>query len=147
MDDRLVKQLRLLKQYVEILYSIRHRSKEEYLKDEILRGATERYLQLSIETCINIGNRILSLEQFNHHVIVPESYADIFETMGDMNIIDRNFTDQLKNMARFRNRLVHAYWDLDNEFVYNLLQTHLCNFTEFMTIIANYLKEKHPSDT
>ncbi|HEX3046827.1 MAG TPA: HepT-like ribonuclease domain-containing protein, partial [Bacillota bacterium] len=61
----MVGQLRLLTQYHEILSNIKCHAKEEYLKDDILRGAAERYLQLAIETCINIGSRILSLEQLS----------------------------------------------------------------------------------
>jgi len=76
MDEKLMAQIRLLNQYTDILTSIGRRTEEEYLEDEILRGAAERYLQLAIETCLNIGGRIISLEQFEKSLSVPETYAE-----------------------------------------------------------------------
>jgi uncharacterized protein YutE (UPF0331/DUF86 family) len=36
--------------------------------------------------------------------------------------MDERILDHLVEMAKFRNRLVHAYWDLDKEAVYEFLQ-------------------------
>ncbi len=141
MDERLIKQLRLLKQYTDILFTIRLKTKEDYLRDDILRGAAERYLQLSIESCINIGNRIISLEQFNQNILVPESYADIFKIMADIQILDKCFSQTLMRIAKFRNKLVHAYWNIDDDYVYDLLHNHLEDFVQYMTIISAYIKD------
>ena len=143
MDEKIIIQLRLLKKYKDILLKIRSFHKEQYLHDDILRGSAERYLQLAIETCINIGNRILSLEQFDNNIKLPETYADIFENLQLIKIIDQDSSENLKNMAKFRNRLVHMYWDLDNDFVYDLIQNRLNDFEKFMLIVSNYLKSRN----
>ncbi|WP_079907647.1 HepT-like ribonuclease domain-containing protein [Carboxydocella sp. JDF658] len=62
MDEKLLNQTRLLKKYINLLEKVAHTEKNVFLKDEILTAAAERYLQLAIETCINIGNRIIALE-------------------------------------------------------------------------------------
>lgn len=142
MDERLLKQIRLLKQCLEILVSIRQQNLEAYLSDRILSGAAERYLQLSIESCINIGNRILSLEQMNHNIKVPETYAEIFDLLAEINMIDKDFSENLKNMAKFRNRLVHAYWEVDSVYLYNLLHTHLDDLEHFMAVGTRYVKKQ-----
>ncbi|MCX7904939.1 MAG: hypothetical protein N2486_10580 [Caloramator sp.] len=48
MDEKLLAQTRLLKRYLELLKDISKKEKDEYLKDEILRGAAERHLQNNI---------------------------------------------------------------------------------------------------
>ncbi|GFR36353.1 type VII toxin-antitoxin system HepT family RNase toxin [Thermobrachium celere] len=140
MDEKLITQLRLLKKYIDMLKKISLNSKEEYLMDDILKGAAERYLQLAIETCINIGSRIISLEQFDKNISAPETYADVFEILKNIGLVDEEFSKNLKNMAKFRNKLVHMYWELDDEFVFNLIKNNLVDIEEFMKIVANYIK-------
>jgi uncharacterized protein YutE (UPF0331/DUF86 family) len=55
----LITQLKSLTNYTGILKETSEKNESEYLNDTILQGAAERYHQLSIESCINIGNRIL----------------------------------------------------------------------------------------
>lgn len=142
MDEKLITQLRLLKNYTDILKKIKIEEKKSFLEDEILHGAAERYLQLAIESCINIGNRILSIEQFNYNLNTPQTYADIFENLYQAEILERDFSNNLKNMAKFRNKLVHVYWEIDHGFVYELLQNNLDDILKFMNIISIYIKNK-----
>ncbi|WP_207653596.1 type VII toxin-antitoxin system HepT family RNase toxin [Clostridium peptidivorans] len=94
-----------------------------------------------METCINIGNRILSLEQFKHNINPPQTYADIFENLSLIGIIDKDFSVELKNMAKFRNKLVHSYWEIDHSFVYDLIQTKLNDIIKFMSITSDYVNK------
>jgi len=34
-------------------------------------------------------------------------------------------------MARFRNRLVHIYWEVDDELIYSMLTEHIKDMEEF----------------
>lgn len=138
MDEKLMAQMRLLKQYTEVLSKIIKKPEEEYLKDEIIRGAAERYLQLAIETSLNIGSRIISIEQFEKNLSVPETYAQVFEILFELKMVSRDFADRLKNMAKFRNRLVHIYWEIDNRLVYNLIVNGLDDFRDFLSVSAEY---------
>jgi uncharacterized protein YutE (UPF0331/DUF86 family) len=111
---------------------------DEYLEDEILRGAAERYLQLAIETCLNIGSRIISLEQFGKSLSIPETYAEVFEVLFNLEILDRDFANKLKNMAEFRNMLLHIYWELDNRMVYKIIVNGLDDLRRFLVISSEY---------
>jgi uncharacterized protein YutE (UPF0331/DUF86 family) len=142
MDEKIINQLRLLKEYIEILSTIGKTEMKAYLQDKILIGSAERYLQLAIETCLNIGNRIASLEQINTNIKPPETYSDIFENLYLLKLIDKDFSADLKNMAGLRNRLVHMYWDLDNSLIYDIMQNKLGSFEKFIRIISGYLRNK-----
>ena len=45
----------------------------------------------------------------------------------------------MTKMAKFRNKLVHVYWDLDKEQIYQIIQNNLSDFDNFISIIAAYV--------
>lgn len=138
-DERIKEHLKLLNRYYLLLVGAKDADRENYLKDAILQGSTERFLHLAIESCLNVGNRLLSLAQFEKPVRTPETYADIFREMESLGVIDRPFAERLVKMAKFRNRLVHLYWELDNEIIYDFMQTHLGDFKLFEKKVVHYL--------
>ncbi len=101
------------------------------MKNEILKGAAQRYLQVAIETCINIGNRIISIEQTKvKNIKTPETYADIFLTLAQLGIINDEFSTRLSQMARFRNKLVHLYLEVNDSLVYRFIKENMKDFEE-----------------
>ena len=49
-------------------------------------------------------------------------------------------------MVQFRNRLVHLYWDVDAEIVYDLLQKDLEDFDTFARSIAGFITHQEQSN-
>jgi len=47
--------------------------------------------------------------------------------------------DQEK-MAKFRNRLVHIFWEIDDARVYQILKDHLGDFKKLVDSIARFLR-------
>lgn len=45
MDERILEQLKLLRRYLRILEELSHEPEDKFLKDPIILGACERYLQ------------------------------------------------------------------------------------------------------
>jgi len=141
MDERIVEQLKLLDKYLQYLDTLSQKSKDEFLKNVIVQGACERYLQLAIESSLNIGSRIIALEASKANISAPESYADIFLKLGELGILSQEFALNLMAMARFRNRLVHAYWEVHPERIYNILQENRREIHEFKDKIIEYLQK------
>ena len=142
MDERIKEHLKYLNKYCLLLADIKKRDAEDFAKDPILQGSAERFLQLAIESCLNIGNRLISLHQFENPIDTPETYADIFIQLRNMEIIDGPFCDRLVKMAKFRNRLVHLYWEIEKDKVYEILQNNLEDFAIFQKKIIGYLKNQ-----
>ncbi|MGD0822309.1 MAG: HepT-like ribonuclease domain-containing protein [Desulfomonilia bacterium] len=61
MDEQIMEYLQLLNCYIYYLQEISKAEKDRFVDDYLLRGSAERYLQLAIECCIKIGNRLLSM--------------------------------------------------------------------------------------
>jgi uncharacterized protein YutE (UPF0331/DUF86 family) len=138
-DKRIKEHLKHLNRYVLHLSDAQQLSRDEFLGDEIRQASVERFLQLAIESCLNIGNRLLSLHQFKKPIKTPESYADIFTQLHPLGVIDSEFTDRLVRMAKFRNRLVHMYWEIDREDLYRILQEDVDDFKKFQKAVVDYL--------
>jgi len=141
MDIKLMNQIELLQEYISRLEKIRQKPIEEYLKDETLQAATERYLQIAIETCINIGNRLLSLHQFKGNFKAPKTYADIFKTLASLNVIPKDFADKLARMCAMRNILVHVYWVVASKLVYRTIHYELDDFGKFLSYVMAFLNK------
>ena len=145
MDERIKEHLKHLNKYYLLLLESRKVSYNDFLENPIHHGSTERFLHLAIESCLNIGNRLISLYQFSKPVTTPETYADIFKEMHRLGIVDSDFLQRLVKMAQFRNRLVHLYWEIDQEAVYGYLQNNLNDFKLFQKNVVDFLnKNKLP---
>lgn len=81
MDERIKEHLKRLNQYYLQLVKIRQISYEDFISNDMNRAAAERILQTAIESCLNVGNRLISLLQFEEPVRTPESYTEIFIIM------------------------------------------------------------------
>ena len=44
-------------------------------------------------------------------------------------------------MTKFRNRIVHLYWDIDDEFVKKIIEENVEDFYLFRNAILSYLKK------
>jgi uncharacterized protein YutE (UPF0331/DUF86 family) len=113
------------------------------LKDQSLDSVREQYtirdtilynLQITIEALTDIGNYILRREKHQ----IPRTRGGVFELLCRSGILEGIDEDELKAMARFRNKLVHGYQELDIAIVYNILQ----NRYDFFRMIAVQLIEK-----
>ena len=141
-DERIKEHLKRLNQYYLQLVNIRQLSYEDFINNDINRAAAERVLQIAIESCLNIGNRLISLLQFEQPIPTPESYAEIFIIMRNLKIIDLEFSNRLVEMAKYRNRLVHLYWDLDPEATYRILHENIDDLNKFQDIVVDFLNKR-----
>lgn len=147
MDERIKEHLKLLNKYYLLLLESRKIPYNEFIDNPIHQGSTERFLHLAIESCLNIGNRLISLYQFSKPVATPDTYADIFKEMSKLGVVEHEFMQRLIKMARFRNRLVHLYWAIDQETVYGYLQNNLNDFKLFQQNVISFLNQnKLPPD-
>ncbi len=135
MRDEIVSKLQLLKKYVKFLRSYMKYSPEDIKKDFTLRGAVERYLELSIECCIDIAEMIISFEDLKR----PDSYREVILTLGREGILSEDFAERFSEAAGLRNALVHMYAEIDVDELYINLAQNLGDFDNFAKYIAIYL--------
>ncbi len=125
-----------LNSFLKSLEDLQNFSVEEYLKEKRNVYSGRYLLQVSIETCINISNHIVSRMKFG----LPKEYADAFRLLNKNDIISDELLGKLILMTRFRNRIVHLYWDIDDSYVYDIINNNLKDVIEFKESIKRYLK-------
>ena len=77
----------------------------------------------------------------------PDTYADIFNEMHRLGVVESDFLHRLVQMAKFRNRLVHLYWELDRDTIYGFLQNNLDDFKLFQQKVVDFLNNNKLSDS
>lgn len=135
-SDKIAKLVSEMRKAINRLNALKTIDKKSFLNDPDKIGSVKYSFIVAIESAIDICNHIISQNGYR----VPEDYADAFQVIGEQGAFDNDFTKSLKNMAKFRNRLVHLYWEVDDEQVYEFLQTHLDDFKTFLDNISVFLE-------
>jgi len=110
-------------------------SREEFLADFTKVESAKHLFQVSVECCLDVSNHIIASEGFR----TPKNYVESFEILAEQGIIPKPFLPTLRQMVQFRNRLVHLYWDIDAEIIYEILQKNLADFDIFARHLLNYV--------
>ena len=129
--EKVVHKFQQLDEYLKILEKISKTPKQTFLIDKILIGSAKYYLQVSIECCLDVANHIIASEKLR----APRDYSDSFLVIQEEGIISSELGDKLRQMAKFRNRLVHLYGEIDNTNVYEYIKGDLKDIEEFKSII------------
>ncbi len=128
-----------LKDYMHNLRVLGQYPQKEFLEDFTKINSAKYLLQIAIECCLAIGTHIISTEKYRS----PEDYGDTFKVLCEKNIIPDDFIFSLQKMARFRNRLVHIYWDVDDANIYEIIQTCLSDFEKYLHYITVFLNKSN----
>jgi uncharacterized protein YutE (UPF0331/DUF86 family) len=129
------KRLNKLDEYLEILNDLKKYSLEDFISTPEYYGSVERFLQLAIETTVDIGNHIvadLGLGEVNW-------YSDIAAILEEKNFISVDLREKWIRMVGFRNILVHDYLEVDREIVYEVLHNRLGDIEELKQVFATFL--------
>ncbi|MBP7332016.1 MAG: DUF86 domain-containing protein [Firmicutes bacterium] len=123
------------------LESLRAMPEKDLLENPFLTGAAKHYLQTCIEAMLDMANHIIARERYR----APDNYVDAFRVLGEQGILPANDLPAFYQMARFRNRVVHLYHEVDDKEIYKILQTGLGDFKAFIgAIVLRFFSEPAP---
>jgi len=114
--EKVVTKFEMLDQFLAVLRQLSQAELETYLKDVVLIGSMRYYLQVSIECCLDVAAHVISSERYR----APKDYADTYTVLEENGIIPAELGHRLRQMAKFRNRLVHLYGEIDDQAVYRI---------------------------
>ena len=92
-------------------------------------------LIVAAEAAIDVCNHIVARQGGR----APEEYAECFAILADLKVVEPGLAQRLKKMARFRNLLVHLYWKVDNQRVYQIVQHDLGDLDSFRQQVSAWL--------
>ena len=116
------------------LEPLRNRPRSEFDKDPFLRDIVERNLEIAAQCCIDISNRIISLEKAKK----PQDYYEAFIRLGELKVLPVEFARNFAPIAGFRNILVHEYLGVNWDEVYKNLQ-EIDELVQFAEIVREWV--------
>ncbi len=134
--DKIAKMVSEMRKALARLQYHKTLDKETFFIDPDKISSAKYNFVIAIESAIDICNHVISQNGYR----IPDDYADTFQILGEHGVFETDFINDLKEMAKFRNRLIHIYMEVDNEQVYNILLTRLDDFNTFLDRIAIFLK-------
>jgi len=120
-----------LDEYLGVLEKLAKTPVERFVKDKVLIGSMRYYLQVSVETCLDVANHVIASERYR----APKDYSDSFVVLEEEGIIPADLSARLRQMAKFRNRLVHLYGEIDDRKVHAIVLTDLGDIEHFRKMI------------
>jgi uncharacterized protein YutE (UPF0331/DUF86 family) len=137
-QEKMVKLVSELRKSVTRLQKLKKLGQKKFLSDPDKIGSAKYHFIVAIESSIDMCNHIISRNGFR----VPEDYADTFKVLEEEGAFDAGYTEELVKMAKFRNRLVHPYWQVDDARIYKIFDKNLGDFNKFLKLIAGFLEWK-----
>lgn len=97
----------------------------------------EHTLQVAIQAALDVASHIVSDRRLGE----PRTNRGLFDLLLRDEWIDAALAGTLRNMAGFRNVLVHGYDDIDLGVVCDVLDHHLGDLDAFVAVVRRRLSE------
>jgi uncharacterized protein YutE (UPF0331/DUF86 family) len=98
----------------------------------------EHTLQIAIQAALDVASHIVSDERLGE----PSTNRELFELMKKAGWIPDELVARLKDMAGFRNILVHGYDVVDVAIVRDIVESHLGDLLRYAEIIRSKLEQE-----
>lgn len=137
--QKIFEKLENFKEHLQYLYTLQQEadSEERFLADFHLFGNAERYLQLSIQSIIDIAHLVI----IDLDLKRPDDNYEAISLLHNQGVISGELASRLTKMVGLRNILVHEYGRIDRKKIYKILMTQLYDLKEFQKELLAHLKE------
>lgn len=127
-----------VEQALSLIQKYTQTPEKKFWQDERNMLSTKQLLLQAAEAlgsvCIHIASKSL-------HVGVSE-YGECFEKLLNANIINKELTLKLRKFIRFRNMLVHRYWEIDDKKVFQYVRRDIKDLEDFIKSINKWLTKQ-----
>lgn len=130
---RLISELR---KSLDRLRALSQLDENAFIADPDKLASAKYHFIIAIESGIDLCNHLIARNGYR----APEDYGDTFRVMADAGALSPAFAEDLAAMAKFRNRLVHLYWEVDDRQVYAIMQGRLGDLSRFLETVAGFLQ-------
>ena len=118
--------------YIAVLRELAAVPGERFLADRDKVGNAKYHFVVAIECCVDIANHIIASEGYR----IPRDNGDSFTVLVENGVLPAGNRERFAAMARFRNRLVHVYWEVDDAKVLEYLHTALDDLEGLLRAVA-----------
>lgn len=109
------------------------RSEETLLADEDLQDVVVHNLWLALQNCIDIAAHVVADEGLGQ----PSGLAELFDLLGQHQIIPTELVAPLRKAAGLRNIIVHEYVRVDIALIYRIASAGVSDLETFLLAIVD----------
>lgn len=128
--------LSAIQKYLSILERYTAYSREELERNIDIRGATERYMYLAIQSVIDCAEAVIAYKKFRK----PTTMSDAFYILEEQGVLSPEEIQPLIQMTGFRNIIAHGYEHIDYDVVHDVLHGQLADIVHFAQKIRDYCR-------
>ena len=125
----LANHLKHLRESTVILRDLGKSPRDEFVADFHIYALAERYLQASIESCLQICGILVAALGLRK----PEGYYELLSIVAAQQLIPRPLAFRLELLVNLRDALVHEPGTLDHDLLYEHVQQHVGDLEAFAT--------------
>ncbi len=126
-----------VRQMVQGIRSLPMSDYESFVKEAHNVAAAESYLRRALEAVLDLGRHVLA-KGFS---IVVDEYREIGTKLYEEGVIDENGRLLLRQMAGYRNRMVHFYHEVSKKELYEICTQRLPDIEIVCDGIIDWLKQ------
>lgn len=109
-----------------------------FMADERNLYTVMHLLLISIEAATSICNHLIAKSARQ----AAGSFVECFDTLRGLGVLDQALADRMMRMARFRNLLVHRYWNVQSERVLQYAREDLGDLEAFLAAVGRFVSEQ-----
>ena len=114
-------------------------SYDEFVNDHRNVASAESYLRRGIEALLDLGRHILA----KGFAVAVTEYKEIGDSLSKKGILSHEHGIIFRQIAGYRNRMVHFYHEISNEELYHLSTQNLKDIEDLLEALVRWLKD-HP---
>lgn len=128
-----------VRRMMEGLRSLPGDNVESFLSDPRTIAAAESYVRRGLEALLDLGRHVLA-KGFGRAVV---EYKDIPLQLGEIGVLGEREARLLRDMAGYRNRLVHFYSEVTPQELFHIRSSRLTDIEDVLSELLHWL-QAHP---
>ena len=126
-----------IKEMIEALQDLPIENRQKFLSNKHTVAAAESYLRRALEALFDIGRHILA-RRFGSPVT---EYKEIAQSLLERKILQKKEADTLRQMAGYRNRMVHFYHEISSEELQEICAHHLNDIQILLNRLLDWVRK------
>jgi len=130
--EKLRQKIQIIREEKRKIEKLKELNYEEFKKNDFYEDAATRILQVMIEAVLDICAHIIAREGWG----TPKTFVETIQIATNNGLISREKEEDFKNIATFRNRVVHLYDQPNPEEIYRILKDKTADFDYFISQVV-----------
>jgi uncharacterized protein YutE (UPF0331/DUF86 family) len=136
--EKIIERIGDIKSALSELEKYRKMDLKEFLADKNNYPLASYWLRIALEAMLVIGTHILSRLPFNGR---KKDYTQVILSLGDYEVLPKDFAQKIKGLASYRNRLVHLYWKIGEEELLSVIKERFEDIEKFIDYIEKFIEK------